>query len=115
MSIRHLTTKSIPSLRSHALPPNPRLTFHPQKANLGTKADDKSHIVPPRKPGSTPLSGNPAHPRVSFKDLGATWTVKVVVIACLTVLGTLETIFYLRMGWAWLYPVAEGEEEEKES
>jgi hypothetical protein len=43
-------------------------------------------------------------PAFNFKELGANRTVKFVIIAGLTVIGTMETIFYAqilmrKMGW----------------
>lgn len=36
-----------------------------------------------------------------FSELGATRTVKIVVIVVVSILGTMETIFYAKLGWRW--------------
>lgn len=38
-------------------------------------------------------------PKASFRDLGASRTVKVVVIVALMVFGTMESIFWMRVLW----------------
>lgn len=43
--------------------------------------------------------------------LGATRTVKVVVIVFLSIFGTLETVFYAKAAMRWLAPPQEEEEE----
>ncbi|KAH8587456.1 hypothetical protein B0O99DRAFT_481996, partial [Bisporella sp. PMI_857] len=43
-----------------------------------------------------------------FSELGATKTVKVVVIICLCIAGTMETIFWTRVLWEKFGP-AKGE------
>jgi hypothetical protein len=57
-------------------------------------------------------------PAFSFKDLGANKTVKFVVIAGLTVIATMETIFYTKilmrkMGWDVGEDETKGKEDEK--
>lgn len=55
-------------------------------------------------------SSNPELPRIKFSDLGASPAVKYTLYAVLGVLGTMETIFYAKVGWRWLYPPVEAEE-----
>lgn len=52
---------------------------------------------------------NPEMPKISFKDLGMTSTVKIVVYGAVGILGTMESIFYGQMIWRWYK--GEGDEE----
>ncbi len=36
---------------------------------------------------------------LSFKELGATRTVKIVAIIALCIIGTAETVFWVQVGW----------------
>lgn len=54
-----------------------------------------------------PPSPNPSYPAFSLDDLGASRTVKVVVIVCLTVLGTLESVVWGKALWAKTSPSPE--------
>jgi hypothetical protein len=62
-----------------------RSTLSSQKATFSTIKDDRPQKTPPSP-------GNPSYPAFSFEDLGANRTIKVAVIACLTVIGTIESI-----------------------
>lgn len=53
-------------------------------------------------------------PKVSFRDLGASRTVKVVVIVALMVFGTMESIFWMRVLWE-KFGSAPTEEQKKSS
>ncbi len=67
----------------------------------------------PDRPASD-LPSKPSFPAASFKDLGASRTVKVVVIVCLWIIGTMESITWGRLLWAKFSPsVEEGKEEGK--
>lgn len=53
-------------------------------------------------------SQNPSYPLFSFRDLGANRTVKIVVVVCVSVLATMESIFWAKVAWAKFGP-AEGD------
>ena len=55
------------------------------------------------------LPENPSMPQVSFKDLGMSRNVKVFVYLVIGVLGTMESIFWVKAIWRWY----KGGEEEK--
>ncbi|MCJ1396901.1 hypothetical protein MMC11_000091 [Xylographa trunciseda] len=114
MSIRQVAFKSLTRPYNSITPPTPRLATIPQKTHLSTSNSPKSHAPPPRKPDPAPPSVEPSHPRFSLQDLGAGRGVRVVVIACLSVFATMETIFYVKVGWAYFYPPKEAESELKE-
>ncbi|KAK6520264.1 hypothetical protein TWF506_000542 [Arthrobotrys conoides] len=74
-----------------------------------------------QKPSPNPNPG-PNHgqevshemPKISWKDLGASRTVKVVVIVALSIVGTMETIFYVKVLMRKFFPDEEkpvGDEE----
>jgi hypothetical protein len=91
MSAPHIAWKSIPNSIS-ALSQSSRSTLSSQRAAFSTSKNDK--------PQKTPPSGNPSYPAFSFEGLGANRTIKVTVIACLTVVGTIESIFWAKVLWA---------------
>ncbi|KAK6340380.1 hypothetical protein TWF730_002140 [Orbilia blumenaviensis] len=43
-------------------------------------------------------------PKVNWKDLGASRTVKIVVIVALSIVGTMETIFYFKLFMRRFFP-----------
>lgn len=56
---------------------------------------------PANKPNPKPQPSNIEPPVFEFKSLGLKGPVKVVVIAVVCVLGTIETIFWVKVGWRW--------------
>ncbi|MCJ1254372.1 hypothetical protein MMC24_002187 [Lignoscripta atroalba] len=103
--------RPVSSHRSSILSLAPRSAFSSHRASLSPGTDDKSQKVPPHKQGpGAPTSQNPSYPTFSFQDLGANRTVKVVVIVCLTVLGTMESIFWVQVLWAKISPPSPSEE-----
>jgi hypothetical protein len=87
------------------LSPTLRATFSSQKASLNiAKEDASSKVAPPKQSSAAPAPQNPSYPTFSFKDLGANRGVKVVVVVCLTVLGTMESIFWGKVLWAKISP-----------
>ena len=58
-----------------------------------------------------PLPKNPSFGAASFKELGASRTVKVVVYLAVGVMGTLETITYGKFLWAKFGPEPKVEKE----
>ncbi|KAF2806447.1 uncharacterized protein BDZ99DRAFT_466021 [Mytilinidion resinicola] len=56
-----------------------------------------------------PKIKNPSFGGASLKELGATRTVKIVVIIALTIAGTAESIFWAKVLWAKFAPSSEDE------
>jgi hypothetical protein len=98
--IRHRVWRSIPSHCTN---------FLPQAALLSTSTDDGPGKAQNRKPGPTTPPQNPSLPDFSFQGLGANRTVKVIVIVCLPVFGTIESIFWVKALWAKFSPSPEEE------
>src|SRR4051794_9505753 len=59
--------------------------------------DSRSQSVTRRQLGTQNENPNPQLPKFSFKELGASRTVKYVVIVALTIGGTMESIFWIQM------------------
>jgi hypothetical protein len=93
MSALHMVWRPIPNSIS-ILSQGSRSTLSSQRAAFSTSKNDK----PQKSPGN-PSSGNPSYPAFSFEGLGANRTTKVAVIACLTVVGTIESIFWAKVLW----------------
>lgn len=55
-------------------------------------------------------SGPVEIPKVSFKDLGATRTVKIVIIVAICIAGTAETVMYSLWIWRYFYPPKDEED-----
>ena len=49
--------------------------------------------------GFTPSPRNPEYPAFSLKDLGANRASKTVVLIALSVLATMESVFWIKVGW----------------
>ncbi|KAK6539478.1 hypothetical protein TWF694_009701 [Orbilia ellipsospora] len=49
-------------------------------------------------------------PKINWRDLGANRTVKIVVIVALSIIGTMESIFYVKLFMRKFFPGKEGEE-----
>jgi hypothetical protein len=61
-----------------------------------------SSTIPPKTdktPKPPPKNANPSLGAASFKDLGATRTVKIVVIIAISIMATAETFTYGLWGW----------------
>ncbi|OCL08248.1 hypothetical protein AOQ84DRAFT_354588 [Glonium stellatum] len=94
-----------PNSRNTFLSLSSRPIFSLPKATFSTDADNKTQKASSHKPASSKqASGNPSYPSFSFKDLGANRTVKVVVIAGLSIIGTMESIFWAKVIWAKISP-----------
>ncbi|OCK98803.1 uncharacterized protein K441DRAFT_654176 [Cenococcum geophilum 1.58] len=105
MSKREIVWRSAPNHRNAVLPLGPQFIFSFRRATFSSSTDSKTQKVSPHKPASsTQASGNPSYPTVSFKDLGASRTVKIAVIASLSVIGTIESIFWAKVIWAKISP-----------
>jgi len=65
--------------------------------------------------GNDKSTQNPGMVAAKFSELGATRTVKIVVIVVVSVLATMETLFWIRVGWqrfGWSTKGGDGGEEE---
>ena len=97
--------RSTPNHRNAVLPLGPQFIFSFRRATFSTGIDNKTQKAPSHKPASsTQASGNPSYPTFSFKDLGASRTVKIVVIAGLSVINTIKSIFWVKAIWAKISP-----------
>jgi len=98
-SICAISWRSILNLNSSisTLSQSPSSSLSSQRAAFSTSKTDKPQTPP--SPGS-PSSGNPSYPAFSFEGLDANRTIKATVIACLTVVGTIESIFWAKVLWA---------------
>ena len=86
-------------LSPHILTVYPR---HHSQRPLSTQHHQQPELHPAdHKPVQSQPNQNPSFQSASFKDLGATRTVKIVVLVCLGVLGTLETIFWTKAVWRY--------------
>ncbi|KAF2843211.1 hypothetical protein M501DRAFT_994067 [Patellaria atrata CBS 101060] len=107
--LRALSTRELSHATSIAPHPrvssfiNPLSTF--RRAAYSSVKDSGPVKRSARKEEQT--SGNPELPSFSFKDLGATKTVRYVVIVAIAIGATIESIFWVKVGWRWLYPAQE--------
>lgn len=110
-SIQQLSSRSSLTHRNPTPAPGPWSLPVWQKANLSTGEGVKSQKAPPSNlnPKSSP-SENPSYPAFSFEGLGANRTVKYVVIGALSVLGTIESIFWAKTLQAKFWPSTEEED-----
>ncbi|TEY61535.1 hypothetical protein BOTCAL_0167g00100 [Botryotinia calthae] len=96
------TTNTIEGLKFHTLEPR-------------RYAEPNSKPLSKRKPGmSESKETQNISTGIDFKNLGATKTVKWVVIVAISVVATMETMFWTKMLVAKLGWGKEGEEEEEE-
>lgn len=77
----------------------PSIYSSPPKRSIMPTINRASFSQKPDKPASD-SPRNPSLKAVSFKDLGASCTVKVVVIVCLSIIGTMESITWGSLLWA---------------
>ncbi|KAK6522609.1 hypothetical protein TWF281_002047 [Arthrobotrys megalospora] len=79
----------------HMLKPLPQRAFSSQRPNPN-QSQEVSHEMP----------------KINWKDLGASRTVKIVVIIALSVVGTMESIFYFKLFMRRFFPDEEKPTEE---
>lgn len=104
-------TAQIPSLPL----PRPQLHHNPlqlsrptQHANLSTTDDKTSKKASEQKPN--PTMGDGTSYSNFFKEHGASRTTKLIVIGAISIVGTMESIFWIKTVWRWWSPPPEGEE-----
>src|SRR5271156_5244722 len=98
MAMRRMAWRSIPRQYNNTLS---------QTALFSTRTSiyNQFQRVPPQRPGSAaPVIQNPFYPAFSFRGLGAGRKAKIFVIACLTVFGTIESVFWVKVVWAKFSP-----------
>lgn len=69
---------------------------------------------PAKKSNPKPQSSKIEPPVFDFKSLGLKGPVKIVVIAVISVLGTIETVFWVKVGWRWWKGESQGGEGEED-
>jgi hypothetical protein len=80
----------------------PALTKPRQLARVPRFSTTSSSAFPESKTRTPPKHTNPGElPIASFQSLGATRSVKIVLIIALSILGTAETLFYVRAALRW--------------
>ena len=74
-------------------------------SQLGSETSKQSSTV-----GKTESKPAPSWPQIKVLDqLGASRGVKIVVIICLSIFGTMETIFYAKAALRYFYPQRDDE------
>lgn len=92
---------------------HPRTALAPRPSPFSTARKLSSQTPPGSPPPPSDQRtkktspANPATPEFSFKGLGASRTVKTTVVVCLSILGTMETAFWVKVLWAKFYPAKE--------
>jgi len=77
-------------------------------------AQQQSSSQPSKPQQHAPNPGSDMKATLSFKELGATRTVKIVVIVAICILGTAETIFWVQVGWRKFFGGTKEDEQEAE-
>lgn len=122
-----ISPRAAVSLYKHTFRPRLRasssqLRRPPQKLANTSAATVRSLSTTKRNGASSPQTGSDKKrpfddqvepPKMSFSDLGASRPVKVVVIVALAIVGTMESIFWMRVLWEKFGPAPK--EEQKES
>jgi hypothetical protein len=76
-----------------------------QRARLSISKHGQLGQASPRKAESGALpQQNPSYPAFTFQSLGAGRKVKFFIIACLAVVGTIESVFWVNVLWAKFSP-----------
>ena len=92
-ALPHRIAKRIrPQSPTYPPPSTPRLI------TSQTENSSNGSLQAPRRPSES--SEPPANPSFSLQDLGANRTVRVVVVASLSIIATMESMFWIRVGWA---------------
>lgn len=109
--IQQLPNLCLASYRNPTFVASHRRHFSSHKTNPTTK-DHRPQELPnaKTKPAESQMP-NPSYPAFSLKDLDMKRGTKFFVIACLSVLGTMETVFWVKVIWAKLSPPLEEESE----
>lgn len=108
------TTRRTANNRNLTLLSAQQSTFSRRLSTFNTKDNGSQKAEPQKRQSDAASPQNPSYLTFSFDGLGASRGVKVVVIAGLTVLGTMETIFWSKLLWAKFSPVPEDESKFKD-
>lgn len=84
-----------------------RPSLSPTARKLSNQTPPGSTPPPPNQNAKKTRVPDPAVPEFSFKGLSASRTVKTTVLVCLSILGTMETAFWIKVLWAKFYPKGE--------
>ncbi|KAI1328817.1 hypothetical protein F5Y16DRAFT_368047 [Xylariaceae sp. FL0255] len=81
-----------------------------------TSPNKKPSSEAPRPTGS-PNKGEPTPDdfKIDFRDLGMNRTTKIVVYTAITIIGTMETIFWCKAAWRWWKGEEDGNETKETS
>ncbi|KAK6496652.1 hypothetical protein TWF481_001642 [Arthrobotrys musiformis] len=113
---------TLPPLRRPTTPSH-FIYIHMLKPTVQIQIPRRAFSTPaPQKPSPGP-GPNPNHgqevshemPKINWRDLGASRTVKIVVIVALSIVGTMETIFYVKLFMRRFFPDEEKPVAENES
>ncbi len=109
--MRTLLLRTAAPLHSHSITPGAsRMSlFRPcaRLHNISKSSRSQFSIQSQRQNANEnkpPLPKNPSYGAASFKELGATRTVKVVVYVAIGIIATVETVTYTRFLWAKFGP-----------
>lgn len=102
-----------PIERTHFLTPSshPALTIQRSYAS-SNNGDSKD---PDRKPKQEPEWSNSTNPKITLDSLGATRSVKIVIIVAFSIVATAESIFWIKTIWSWWAPSEVKPEQEEET
>lgn len=91
-ALPHTAKRIRPQFPTYPPPSTPRFI------TSQTEKSSSDELQAPRRPSAS--SEPPANPSFSLQDLGANRTVRVVVVASLSIIATMESMFWIRVGWA---------------
>src|SRR6201746_620333 len=80
-------------------PQKPTNTSATKVRSLSTTKRNGSSSIKTGSDKKRPFDDQVEPPKISFSALGASRPVKVVVIAALAIVGTMESIFWMRVLW----------------
>ena len=103
-SFRQSPWRSVSSAYSPANLQISRALLSTHRARLADQRSEKMQQPESNKQSSKPAPENPSMPAFSLQGLGATRTVKIVVLCAIGIMGTMETIFYTKVAWNYLFP-----------
>lgn len=90
---------------------SPTHLSHPSRS-ISTHPQLRTQNFGPNSPKPPPPPPNPSFGAASFKELGATRTVKIVVYIAVAIIGTAETFTWSKFLWAKFGPKKEDAEVE---
>jgi hypothetical protein len=112
-SVQHPTTRARISNRIAINIRPSRAAFSLQANLFNAERDNDPQKGSRAKPD--PQSPNQELPAFNFKELGMSPRIRIFVIACLSVVATVESFFWFKVLWAKFAPSTDGEDEEQGS